>query len=122
MIELVRQPADAGLCGQACVAMIAGVSLQAAITAVGHARRNGSNTRELAAGLQRLGVRTAGNRLRALRGQLPERALIALRRNGERNPYKFHWMLQWDGAVYDPDDLWPGFYSDWRITSYLRIL
>ena len=44
-------------------------------------------------------------------------AISIMRPKGNR----WHWMVTWDGVIYDPADRWPD-YEGWRITSYLEIL
>lgn len=121
-MKLILQPEGSSLCGQCCVAMAAGVSLKRAKTAVGHER--GTHTSEVVAALRILGVSCA-DRLRRVRRAnpvLPQRAIIAIHRpaSEDRNG-RAHWMLHWDGKVFDPGGRWPDGYQNWRITSYLEI-
>mgnify|MGYP003132488658 CR=1 FL=1 len=53
MIELVEQPRSSNLCGQACVAMLAGVTLDEAIKVVG--TRGKTTSLQLGRGLAELG-------------------------------------------------------------------
>ena len=123
-MHLIRQPEGGSLCGQACVAMAAGVTLAAAIRAVGHRLSRGTYTCELVAAFGVLGVSCATRlkRARHVAGipVLPPRAVIAIRRDGNRQ--RWHWILCWDGLIMDPAGLWPDYYgSDWKITSFLQI-
>jgi hypothetical protein len=114
----VRQPEGSSLCGQACIAMAADVSLDRAVEAVGHSKPRGTYTSEVIAALRLLGVGCA-DRLRRVSRQkpvLPARAMLHINNDGGRS----HWMLTWDGVIYDPEDRWPD-YTGWRITSYLEI-
>jgi hypothetical protein len=119
MLTLIRQPPKTALCGQCCVAMVAGVSLERATEAVGHGRTSGTDTREIIAALRKLGLRCADRcrRISRARPEYPQRAILVARRNDCR---KYHWLLSWDGVIYDPEDDWPQ-YNGWRITSYLEI-
>lgn len=118
-MRLVRQPDDSALCGQCVVAMAAGVSLDRAISAVGHRKKRGTWTREIVAGLRALGVGCSERLRRVSRNKpvLPQRAVLCITNGGR----KWHWMLTWDGEIYDPEARWPD-YAGWRITSYLEIL
>ncbi len=120
MISLILQPQGSALCGQCCVAMAAGVPLEAAIAAVGHAKPRGTKTRELVAALRKLGV-PAAERLKRTRKDLPvppcPRAILRTERTVAR---RWHWLLHWDGLTYDPAGRYPE-YDGWRITSYLEL-
>jgi hypothetical protein len=108
-IHPLLQPHDSGVCGQTCVAMAAGVSIDAAVAAVGVSSSNdegGTFADDMVRGLQKLGVkcgqpteygRRGSKRLR----QLPERAIMGI------DGYQQHWVLLWDGFVYDPGIGWP---------------
>ena len=118
-MRLVRQPPGSSLCGQACIAMAAGVSLKKALEAVGHGRRGGTTTRQVIVALRKLGLRAA-DRCRPIsrtRPVYPQKALLVMRKNGTR---RYHWVFYKNGAFYDPEDLWPR-YDGWRVTSYLEI-
>jgi hypothetical protein len=121
-MNLVRQPDGSSYCGQACVAMIAGVSLEDALAACKpHPRGGGTVTPEVVAALRKFGVRCADRRCRRVSREkpvLPQRALLSIMRP-KRN--RWHWMVTWDGVIYDPADRWPE-YEGWRTTSYLEIL
>lgn len=123
MIRRLVQPDGSELCGQVCVAMAAGVSLPKAIEAVGHDR--GTTTREIVRALRTFGVPCADRlrRLSRVRPALPKRAIVAIYRPSEEHrSERAHWMLHWDGEMFDPGDSWPDRYHNWRITSYLEIL
>lgn len=130
-MKLIRQPEESSLCGQACVAMAAGVTLEEAIEAVGHRRKRGTLTREVVAGLRSFGLKCAdrARKVSRIRPVFPKRAVLALRKpkpnpDGKKNyeSGNWHWLLVWDGEVYDPSGLtWPDDYKGWRVTSYLGI-
>ncbi len=111
------QPGDSKICGQTCVAMAAGVTIEDAVKAVGHKER--TKTLELALALRKLGVE-CDDRLRIRRNGdgYPPRCIVKVSSGGKRN---WHWVLMWDGKVYDPASLefslWP-----WQKTAgYLEI-
>lgn len=122
-MRLVRQPVGSSLCGQCCVAMAAGVSLDRACEVVGH--RHGTYTRELVTALRALGVAT-GDKLKRIRRTaplLPCRAVVSIVRYGDTGRRaQAHWMLTWDGEVLDPGGSWPDGFKNWRMTSYLEVL
>lgn len=127
MIHLIRQPEGSALCGQACVAMVAGVSLERAIGVVGHQR--GTHTRDIVRGLRCLKVVSSGKlrRISRARPVIPNRAIVAIvyyamRPDGTRGQRYAHWLLSWDGVIYDPGEAWPERYVGWTMTSYLEIL
>lgn len=103
--------------------MAAGVSLDRAIEVVGHGKERGTYTYEVVAAFKTLGVPCASRLKRLGKNQvLPKRALVSIHRpEGSKRPAKSHWMLTWDGQMYDPGGRWPEGYTGWRITSYLEI-
>lgn len=120
-MKIVLQPEGSGLCGQACVAMAASVSLKRAIKAVGHSR--GTDTKDLVFALSKLGVPCSGRlvRISRKRPNIPPRAIIHINVTNEQRDDS-HWMLNWDGKIIDPGARWPEGYGKWRIVSYLEIL
>ena len=113
----VQQPPKSRVCGQACLAMILGVTLGQAIKAVGH--KNGTKTALLAKVLRESGAE-CGSRLIPFRSHgIPTgfTGLVKLRwRNGG-----WHWMVLWGGFVYDPDKSGPVPLGEWRAPSGKRI-
>lgn len=119
-IRHIVQPVDSSLCGQCCIAMAAGISLSEAIKTVGHKR--GTRTKEVVAALRALGINCEEKLVRISRKKpvLPKRAILAI---GNHKRKRYHWMLSWDGELFDPGDSWPRHYNgEWAITSYLKIL
>lgn len=98
--------------------MAADVSLDRAIEAVGH--DHGTETRQIIKALRSLGVPCADRckRLSKKVPVLPPRAMVVMRTKGKS---MFHWMLFWDGVMYDPGNRYPN-YDGWVMTSYLEIL
>lgn len=113
----IQQPEGSSLCGQACVAMAAGVSLDRSIEIIGHS--HGTWTRDVIRGLRALGVGCADRLHRVSRKMpvLPRRCLVAVQ--SPRRKLE-HWMLSWDGVMLDPAGRWPAL-QGWTITSYLEI-
>jgi hypothetical protein len=100
------------------------VSLDRAIEAVGHSKKRGTTTAEVVAALRALGLPCADRMKPVGRAKpvLPKRALLCIRRlEGNKRSRLWHWMLTWDGTVYDPGGRWPDGYPGFRITSYLSI-
>lgn len=118
MPRRILQPPGSNLCGQACVAMAAGVSLARAIAVIGH--RSGTHTHEVRRALLTLGLKPAERLKRVSRTKpaLPRRGIVAI---GKGRKYA-HWMLTWNGRIFDPGGRWPEGYNGWRITSVLEIL
>ena len=53
----------------------------------------------------------------------PKRAVICIQMYGnDKRRARGHWMLAWDGDMYDPGGAWPHGYEGWRITSYLELI
>lgn len=116
-MRLVRQGKNQ--CGQACIAMLANVSLKFAIVAID--KRGQTTTRDLRRGLEFFGV-GCGNRLtRVKRGRaLPPTCILALKGDGWK-----HWVVWHNQKYYDPAGgvfrKRPRSWGDARITSYLTI-
>lgn len=90
-------------CGPACVAMLTGVTLEQAERAVGKARK--THTRDLVAGLRRLGWRP-GPRLMRLRPGLPmpPGTIVKVRWHGTALT---HWVVHdRDGRIACPTHGW----------------
>ncbi len=118
-VSLVRQPEGSSLCGQACVAMAAGVSLDRAIKMVGHSKGGGTHTWEIVKALRKLGLRCSDRcrRISRNRPEYPPKAILVVRKNGRG---LYHWVYCEDGVVYDPEEKWPR-YDGWRVTSFLEV-
>lgn len=84
-------------CGQACVAMVAGVTWAQAVAAVGIAGI--TQTRDLRRGLERLGI-PSGETVRLRKGaEIPDRAIVMLRTKGQRVG---HWVVWFHQYFWDP--------------------
>ena len=94
----LKQPRGSSLCGQTCVAMACRITLEDACGLVGH--RHGTRTKELARVLRGRGFRCKDTLTRSRADQMPDYALVKMSFRGRRN---WHWVLLWDGALYDPD-------------------
>ena len=100
--------------------MIAGVSLQTVRDLIGEDGEDGTHTKHLVEALKSLGV-NCDTRLRRVSRKLPmlpARAIVAIHGPKKR---RWHWLVSWDGEIFDPDGCWPHLYKDWRVTSYLTI-
>ena len=97
-MKVVLQEPESKVCGQACLAMILGVTLDEACELVGH--RKGTKTRELVAVLRAQG-KPCGPRLIPFRrwGLHPHFRGLAKLSRGSGN---WHWVVIWDDVVYDP--------------------
>jgi hypothetical protein len=109
-LKHVLQPGDTGICGQACVAIIAGVSLHEAVVACGVSTTQESDTggtmvADLARGLRKLGVQVGKPRRfpKPVRGRafmLPRFALAGI---ADGKTSWGHWVvIAPDGFIYDP--------------------
>ena len=116
-MNLIFQPPGSSLCGQCCVAMAAGISLEESIKVFGH--RHATRTKEVAQALNALGIQCPSQRLKPLtdRDSWPTRAIIK-EIYGPTRKRKSHWILLWDGKVYDPD---PHDAPGTKYSSYLGI-
>ena len=118
------QPKNSMLCGQTCVAMVGGISLEDAIQKVG--KRGGTTGPDLHKALSKIGILSSEKMARlsvnsrVSRKQfdfdaLPEKCIAKVRSVGIN---KSHWVLVWNGKIYDP---YPG-YVPWKyVSGYIEI-
>ena len=119
----IRQVSQGDLdrgCGQACVACLLGISLEEAVTRVGH--RRGTKTKEI---VKALGV--TGRLVQTRHRQPTELCLLKVSFPETRN---WHWVVKDGDTVMDPAFLyrldypvWCAFQSDGgaRVTSFLDL-
>lgn len=117
----MKQPDDTKLCGQVCLAVILGITLQEAITLVGHER--GTQTKELTRHFNH-----GGTRRWLSKGEVPDYALCISRPGHLKPTGNWHWVLFKDYKVLDPGfGEWEPFNqwcinTDLSISSYIPIL
>lgn len=118
-MKLVRQGRER-VCGQASVAMLAGLTLDEACAMVGH--RHCTRTRELVAVLHKLGFSTSHPfRCHVYRRgtQLPGLALVQARNSTKTG---WHWMVHCEGMLYDPaGGVYPVENCGGRLRAYLSL-
>ena len=110
-MRLVRQPINSNQCGQACVAMVCGITLDAAVAAVGTTGR--TRTKQLIAVLRLHGVKCGGR----LKLGLPQSTAICK----VTDDIDAHWVVRHKGIFYDPATGCSVLPKHWRITSHLEI-
>lgn len=97
-INHIFQPVDSNLCGQTCVAMVCGITIDDAIGAVGHT--HGTTGPDLHRALNKYGINSSPKIIRKGKHRpLPQRCIAKMRAKGIRES---HWILVWDGNYYDP--------------------
>ena len=122
------QPLGSSLCGQTCVAMIAGVSIEESIAAFG-GTRGGTRTRQLVDALHKLGIRCGEPPLIRIDGDcfISDTCIVKLHFEWTK---RTHWVVWHEGRYYDPSEyghmllLKPNNYEyaeGVRSTSYLPI-
>jgi hypothetical protein len=109
-ITSLLQPGETGMCGQAVVAMAAGVSLEAATTAIGVStlREAGTDSTDIVRGLRVLKMKpgkcTSYYRRKGKLKRLPAFAVLSVVDN---KTTWGHWVLLKDGFIHDPGIGWP---------------
>lgn len=108
-MELVLQPRDSNLCGQACVAMLAGVSLERAIELVG--TRGKTTFKRLQTALERLGfeVDYKARQWWRVAGWWRTAPGLFLGRVHYSHTKATHWVVVEGGQVFDPSGV------DWTV-------
>ena len=116
-MALIKQPRNSKLCGHCCIATVLGISLEEAITLIGHTK--GTKTKELITHVsctKRIGTPIYSTYAICI-------LRLAYRKNGN-----WHWIVQFPGGlIYDPcldglrnrDEYLTEF--GFKITSYLQL-
>jgi hypothetical protein len=127
MINHIFQPEGSNLCGQTCVAMLAGVTLEESIAAFS-GKRGGTRTKEIIVALQKLGIKCDDAPLTRFTGDCfpTDTCIVKLHIDGT---HRTHWSVWHEGRYYDPSEAADGLlegsknmYPPYiRMTSYLPI-
>jgi len=88
-MKLVMQPTDFSLCGQACVATIAGVSLEESIKAFG--TRGGTHSRHVIKACKQLGISCGDKLIRLRKGTKKPDLCMVMFHFGDR--INTHWVV-----------------------------
>ena len=114
-IQYIKQPTEF-LCGQACVAMIANVSVNEVIQVMNNDKATGKKDIEKA--LEHYGIAQAKTMTKADNGTpLPSACILKVLVSGYS-----HWILYYHGKYYDPEfGLMDELYSRAKIQSYLEL-
>jgi hypothetical protein len=116
-MRYVKQPMGSNVCGQACVAMLADITLDEAIVATG--RRGKTRTKDIKAGLTVCGILHGTRRIR---GMAPKGVKAMLFWTGDKG---CHWTVWHKNKHYDPVAgvyrKVPRWLEGSRVTSYLPI-
>lgn len=114
-INYIKQPTDY-LCGQACVAMLAGVTVEEVVSVMNNDK--GTGKKDIEKALNHYGIRQAKTMTKADNASVLPKACILkvlLPRYG-------HWVLYYDGTYYDPEfGVMAALYPKARLQSYLEI-
>lgn len=92
-MKFVKQPAESNLCGQACVAMVCGVTLEEAIMLV--RTKGATTTKHLKRALHAMSIKHGEKRVR---GFPKEGSALLFFRSDEGN----HWVVWHKKKYYDP--------------------
>ena len=114
-INYIKQPTDY-LCGQACVAMLAGVSTEEVVFVMKNDK--GTGKKDIEKALNYYGIRQAKTMTKADSSSvLPKACILKVLLPGYS-----HWVLYYDGKYYDPEfGVMEELYPKARIQSYLEI-
>lgn len=97
IISLVKQPEGSNLCGQACIAMIAGISLNESIKLFNSRGKTG--TKKLYYALQKRGISCSNKAVRIKNNNKPRLCIITIHYTGCKTT---HWCIWNDNKYYDP--------------------
>ena len=96
-INLIKQPKGSNLCGQACVAMITGISLEESIKLFGSKGKTG--TKQLYYALKERGITCSEKAVRIKNNNKPEFCIITIHYTGYKNKHFCVWN---NNKYYDP--------------------
>ena len=94
----LQKPEESSLCGQTCVAMIAGISLEESINAFG--TRGGTRTKDVVRALTKLGVK-CGNKLIKLRSDVQKTEVCISKLHFSTGKHT-HWTVWNKNCFFDP--------------------
>ncbi len=116
-VDLVTQPWD-GLCGQACIAMIAGTTLDEACDIM-KCREWQANMSKMIATLEYLGIRHSDKIVYTLGKsvELPHCCIIM-----EKMGRYSHYLVQFDGGYYEPNQGVLKEFDQTKMVGYLEII
>lgn len=97
IINLIRQPDNSNLCGQACVAMIAGISLNESIKLFNS--KGTTNTKKVYYALQKRGISCSNKAVRIKKNNKPKLCMVIIHYSGCKNT---HWCIWNKNKYYDP--------------------
>lgn len=114
-INYIKQPTDY-LCGQACVAMLAGVTVEEVVSVMKNDK--GTGKKDIEKALNYYGISQAKTMTKADNSSvLPKVCILKV-----LLPKYGHWILYYDGKYYAPEfGLMEELYQKARIQSYLEI-
>lgn len=114
-IDYIKQPTEY-LCGQACVAMLAGVTVEEVVSVMQNDK--GTGKKDIEKALNYYGIGQAKTMTKADNfSDLPKVCILKV-----LLPKYSHWILYYDGKYYDPEfGLMEELYYKARIQSYLEI-
>ena len=96
-INLVKQPDNSNLCGQACVAMIIGISLNESIKLFNSRGKTG--TKKLYYALRERGISCSDKSTRIKNNNKPKLCIVIIHYTGCKNT---HWCIWNNNKYYDP--------------------
>lgn len=123
MIRLVRQPNGSSLCGQACVAMVANITLEESIRRFGS--RGGTYTRQLVEVLRDLGIETEDRLTRVTKSVRPaDPSIVKISGDADWRKTRWtHWTVYHGGRFYDPSwGIVDGYPKDIKMLSFLKVV
>lgn len=99
-ITYTRQPKNSRQCGQYCLMMVTGKSIEEIIDTVG--TKKGTTTKRILHALDQFGIKHSGRLITRGTKPLPKIAICKVRREWSKTS-GWHWVLLYDGMIYDPD-------------------
>lgn len=117
IINLIKQPDGSSLCGQACVAMIVGISLNESIKLFNS--KGATTTRKLYHALQKRGIFCSNKAVRIKNDNKPKLCIVLIHYTGYKDTY---WCVWNNNKYYNPGSgIRKKLDADERETSFIEI-
>jgi hypothetical protein len=115
-MRLVRQTRNNN-CGQACIAMLAGIPIEAATLIVG--KKGYTSSTDLMRALDALHIKHSQLKKFSPSNNIPQTAILIVR--SKPRTRVFHFVVWHKGQIFDPSESDDGWISFRRISSFISI-
>ena len=119
-----KQPKDSSQCGQACVAMVLNIPLKRCIKEIFFGWKGNTSPKLVSLAIRSRPEFYCSSRVTHITDKrpAPDRCIIQIQSTLPRHKNWSHWILKWDGHIYDPHyGVDPVYDKDIVFHGFLRI-